>query len=122
MSTITSVVYALVDPSAVEGAADSVYYVGMTENPAQRWAQHRCGSNCQHQGKVVHELLYEKLLKIRDFGLVPAMVILERTKDRSRERVWIRRLLRRGYNLLNKTHNPFYNPYSNPQFQRRVSL
>ena len=105
MSIQSVYIYALADPLAVEGTADSVYYVGMTESPARRWSQHRSGSNFSDKfGLVTNVPLYEKWMKIRDRKLVPAMVILERTKDRSRERVWIRRLLRRGFNLLNKVH------------------
>jgi predicted GIY-YIG superfamily endonuclease len=86
-------VYALVDPTN-----DEVFYVGYTKQSSlRRFSQHKETRSRGGNGKKVKV----RVATIQQRGEQPEMLILEKTKDTSREQFWIKYLNRLGALLLN---------------------
>ena len=86
-------IYGLVNPKTNE-----VFYIGCTQDLAQRLSAHCSKSNhLGHSGRRVKAY-------VRSLGQIPKTVILERTENPHREMAWIEYFSVLG--ILNTAHNP----------------
>jgi hypothetical protein len=86
-------VYALIDPLTEE-----LFYVGFTNRPGPRLAEHKKSPKRPYGGRRVKD----KIAEIQRRGAQPSLYILERTRNRKQEKIWIYKLRMLGYPLLNK--------------------
>lgn len=98
-------VYALIDTRPSDVFRAEMFYIGRTsQNPATRLDHHikavRNGTSDQN-GRAVKARIREVL----DAGVRPGLVILERTNDPTRERVWIEYFLAHTMPLVNVVHH-----------------
>lgn len=98
-------VYALIDTRISDVYRAEMFYIGCTsQSPATRLMHHikaaRNGARDQN-GRAVKVRIREVL----DAGMRPALVILERTNDPARERVWIEYFLAHTMPLVNTAHH-----------------
>ena len=73
-------IYGLIDPRTLE-----LFYVGCTLNMRRRLTEHL---------KRIHwvghnEALGQRIRNFKQAGLIPSLVVFERTEDKTRELVWI---------------------------------